>query len=119
MSETSTLSRSFPKGVGPSETQVLACIRCGLCSAVCPVYRESLLETDSPRGRIALVRAVLEGRLKPSRRFKGIVYECLACQACAALCPAGVRTDLLMMAARACLLQIEGCLLYTSDAADE
>jgi glycolate oxidase iron-sulfur subunit len=66
------------------------------------------METDAPRGRIALVRAVLEGRLEPSSRFKKIVYQCLACQACADLCPAGVRTDLLMMAARAYLLEQEG-----------
>ena len=108
MPDETALSRPFPEGVLPSEAQVLACIRCGLCSAVCPVYRESLLETDSPRGRIALVRAVLEGRLQPSPRFKKIVYECLACQACATLCPAGVRTDMLMMAARAYLLEREG-----------
>ncbi len=98
----------FPHGIIPDEAQVRACIRCGLCSAVCPVYQETLLETDAPRGRIALVRAVLEGRLAPSKRFKQIVYECMYCQACTTLCPAGVRTDQLMMAARAYLLQREG-----------
>lgn len=98
----------FPKGVIPSEAQIMACIRCGLCSAVCPVYQETLMETDAPRGRIALVRAVLEDRLEPSPRFKKIVYECLSCKACVDLCPAGVRTDQLMMAARAYLLEQEG-----------
>jgi len=106
MSEEKKLS--FPQGTIPDEAQVRACIRCGLCSAVCPVYQETLLETDAPRGRIALVRAVLEGRLEPSKRFKDVVYECLYCQACTNLCPAGVRTDLLMMAARANLLEREG-----------
>jgi len=108
MSTKETLTEPFPRGVLPDEAQVLACIRCGLCSAVCPVYQRTLLETDAPRGRIALVRAVLEGRLEPSRRFKQIVYECMYCQACTTLCPAGVRTDLLMMAARAYLLEREG-----------
>lgn len=98
----------FPRGTLPDAAQVRACIRCGLCSAVCPVYQQTLLETDAPRGRIALVRAVLEGRLKPGKRFKEIVYQCLYCQACTTLCPAGVRTDLLMMAARAYLLEREG-----------
>jgi Fe-S oxidoreductase len=101
-------NKPFPQGVIPDEAQIRACIRCGLCSAVCPIYQKSLLETDAPRGRIALVRAVLEGRLKPGRRFKKVVYECLYCQACTEVCPAGVRTDLLMMAARAYLLQREG-----------
>ncbi len=108
MSISDDAKEPFPRGVLPDEAQVRACIRCGLCSAVCPVYQESLLETDAPRGRIALVRAVLEGRLKPSRRFKKVVYECLYCQACTQICPAGVRTDLLMMAARAYLLRHEG-----------
>ncbi len=108
MSEETTLQESFPKGVIPDEDQLRACIRCGLCSAVCPVYQETLLETDAPRGRIALVRAVLEGRLRPSPRFRRIVYECMYCQACTTLCPAGVRTDQLMMAARAYLLELEG-----------
>jgi glycolate oxidase iron-sulfur subunit len=102
------MSEPFPNGTLPDEAQVRACIRCGLCSAVCPVYQQTLLETDAPRGRIALVRAVLEGRLRPGKRFKKVVYECLYCQACTTLCPAGVRTDLLMMAARAYLLQREG-----------
>ncbi len=106
MSEDKT--SSFPHGTIPDEAQVRACIRCGLCSAVCPVYQRTLLETDAPRGRIALVRAVLEGKLQPGKRFKKIVYECLYCQACTALCPSGVRTDLLMMAARAYLMQREG-----------
>src|SRR5512136_907477 len=106
MSAEKTLS--FPHGTLPDEAQARACIRCGLCSAVCPVYQETLLETDAPRGRIALVRAVLEGRLQPGKRFKKIVYDCLYCQACTTLCPAGVRTDLLMMAARAHLVQLEG-----------
>jgi len=79
-------ARSFPNGALPDEAQIRACIRCGLCSAVCPVYQETFLETDAPRGRIALVRAVLEGRLQPGKRFKKVVYECLYCQACTTLC---------------------------------
>ncbi len=108
MDMSDNVQEPFPRGVLPDEAQVRACIGCGLCSAVCPVYQESLLETDAPRGRIALVRAVLEGKLKPSRRFKKVVYECLYCQACTQICPAEVRTDLLMMAARAYLLRREG-----------
>ncbi|MBN1485894.1 MAG: (Fe-S)-binding protein [Chloroflexia bacterium] len=108
MSEKEIQSKPFPQGALPDEAQIQSCIRCGLCSAVCPIYQETRMETDAPRGRIALVRAVLEGRLEPSPRFKKIVYQCLACQACVDICPAGVRTDQLMMAARAYLLELEG-----------
>ena len=45
----------------PAEDAYLNCIRCGLCLAVCPTYREYLKETASPRGRVALARKGLEG----------------------------------------------------------
>ena len=50
----------------PDEAAYLNCIRCGLCLAVCPTYREDLKETASPRGRVALARKGLEGQLELS-----------------------------------------------------
>ena len=47
----------------PTQEQYLNCIRCGLCLAVCPTYREDLSEISSPRGRVALARKGLEGEL--------------------------------------------------------
>jgi len=47
----------------PDYDNVLACIRCGLCLSVCPTYNTDHLEVQSPRGRVALIRAVEEGRL--------------------------------------------------------
>ena len=46
------------------EDEALQCVRCGLCLSTCPGYRESLNETDSPRARVALVRAIKEGLLE-------------------------------------------------------
>lgn len=51
----------------PSEASYLNCIRCGLCLAVCPTYREHLTETASPRGRVALARMCT--RLRMSGQF--------------------------------------------------
>ena len=45
-----------------------ACIRCGLCLSVCPTYGETLLEEESPRGRIALAKAVAEGAVPPKAK---------------------------------------------------
>jgi glycolate oxidase iron-sulfur subunit len=75
----------------PDETAYLNCIRCGLCLAVCPTYREYLRETASPRGRVALARKGLEGELELSPNLIEQMYGCFACMACNEVCPVGIR----------------------------
>jgi glycolate oxidase iron-sulfur subunit len=75
----------------PTEEQYLFCIRCGLCLAVCPTYRASLKETESPRGRVILARKALEGELELSDNFKDQMQKCMACLACNAICPVGIK----------------------------
>jgi len=75
----------------PRYADLLNCMRCGLCLPVCPTYRELGNETDSPRGRVALGRAVAEGKLKLSPNLVDHMYRCLDCQACVTVCPSGVR----------------------------
>lgn len=75
----------------PSESQYLNCIRCGLCLAVCPTYREYLSETASPRGRVALARKGLEGELELSPNLARQMYACFDCMACNEICPVGIR----------------------------
>ncbi len=78
------------------------CVRCGLCLPTCPTYVETLLETSSPRGRIALIKAVDEGRIAPeSPGFLHQMSECLDCRACEAACPSGVAYGRLIEPARA------------------
>ena len=74
----------------PSEEKYLFCIRCGLCLSVCPTYKHSLRETESPRGRVALVRKALEGELELSANFDDHVHRCLGCLACDDICPVGI-----------------------------
>jgi glycolate oxidase iron-sulfur subunit len=85
----------------PTEEQYLFCIRCGLCLAVCPTYRLSLRETDSPRARVALVRKMMEGELPLKESFVGQMYKCLDCLACDNICPVGIRPAALALATRA------------------
>ena len=76
------------------EEEALHCIRCGLCLSACPTYRESLNETDSPRARVALVRAVKEGLLeRPTGEYSNAFFRCLMCGACTFSCPSGVAVD--------------------------
>ncbi len=75
----------------PSEKEYLNCIRCGLCLAVCPTYREYLSETASPRGRVALARKGLEGELELSPNLIEQMYACFDCMACNDICPVGIR----------------------------
>src|SRR5947207_464200 len=53
----------------PEYANLLACIRCGACLPVCPTYNTDLLEVQSPRGRVQLIRQVEEGLLEPSDNF--------------------------------------------------
>jgi glycolate oxidase iron-sulfur subunit len=77
------------------------CVRCGLCLPTCPTYVETLLETSSPRGRIALIEAVGNGRLDlTSPGFVHQMSECLDCRACEAACPSGVSYGRLLEPAR-------------------
>ncbi len=84
----------------PSEEQYLNCIRCGLCLAVCPTYREFLSETASPRGRVALARQGLEGELELSHNLFEQMYACFDCMACNEICPVGIKPADLALAMR-------------------
>ncbi len=80
---------------------VQQCMHCGLCLPTCPTYDATKLERNSPRGRIALMRAIADERLEPTRTFAEEMYFCLGCLACMTACPAGVNYAELFEHARA------------------
>ncbi len=80
-----------------------ACIRCGLCLSVCPTYQVSFKEEEGPRGRIAMLKALVEGHLGLTPDLVEHELNCLVCEACTAICPAGFRMEPAQVAFRAAL----------------
>jgi len=80
---------------------VQQCMHCGLCLPTCPTYDATKLERNSPRGRIALMRAIADDRLEVTQAFGEEMYFCLGCLACQTACPAGVNYAELFEHARA------------------
>ena len=70
--------------------QFYQCIKCGLCSATCPVCKELLLEKYTPRGKIQLARYHSQGELDLSGHCQDIFAKCLLCGSCVTTCPSGV-----------------------------
>jgi glycolate oxidase iron-sulfur subunit len=94
------------RGIDVPSIEVLNnCIHCGLCLPTCPTYALTNLERSSPRGRIRLIKSVVEGKLPISDGFIDEMNLCLDCQACETSCPAGIKFGSLVEAARAQIYQ--------------
>ena len=95
------LFAGFNAADAPAEADMYRCVHCGLCLSSCPTYGVTGLEMESPRGRIALMKAVNEGRVEISQRIVSHWEACLNCRACEAVCPSGVPYGRMMERTRA------------------
>ncbi len=73
-----------------SEKIFKKCVHCGMCNATCPTYGILGDELDGPRGRIYLIKDMLENNKKPTEKVVKHIDRCLSCYSCMTTCPAGV-----------------------------
>jgi len=88
--------------------QIVRCNRCGFCQAACPIFRATGHEAGVARGRLALLRGIVEGRVEWSPDLKEPLFACLLCGACTSHCFPAVPTADLITAARGQFLQKVG-----------
>ncbi len=88
--------------------EVEKCSRCGVCAAVCPVFRELQRETYSSRGKTEIAKALVAGELPYSSYTEDIFSKCLLCLTCKGACPAGVDQGKLILGIRAELAKRRG-----------
>ena len=85
----------------PERKLIDECVHCGFCLPACPTYQSWQQEMDTPRGRIYLMKAALEGRAEMTPAFVGHFDACLGCMGCVTSCPSGVQYAPLIEATRA------------------
>jgi len=73
------------------DDQMVACMKCGMCQAVCPVFAETMNESDVTRGKIALLENLAHEMIADANGVKEKLNKCLLCGSCAANCPSGVQ----------------------------
>ena len=92
-------ARSIP-GVDEAEDILRSCVHCGFCNATCPTYQVLGNELDGPRGRIYLIKQLLEGNNAGAKTLSHL-DRCLTCRNCETTCPSGVRYHTLLDIGRA------------------
>ncbi len=101
MQTTFTPEQLKDPGIARSNEILRSCVHCGFCTATCPTYQVLGDELDSPRGRIYLIKDMLENERKPDAKTVKHIDRCLSCLACMTTCPSGVHYMHLVDHARA------------------
>ena len=95
-------------GLAALRADIDACMRCGNCQAVCPVYHQVRREPAVARGKVVIAQALLNGEIEPDEEVARQLDLCLTCTACVDACPSGIRLDDIILAARAEVVRRRG-----------
>ena len=86
---------------------LFVCSRCGTCLAYCPVYKQTLNESFSPRGKMQILEAVSLGKIEYSDKVSEKIFTCTSCNICQGECPSGVKIENIAGIAREELVEIK------------
>src|ERR1041384_5703259 len=95
-----SLAQLADPDIAEADRILRACVHCGFCTATCPTYVLLGDELDSPRGRIYLIKEMLEKDKPPTQEVVKHIDRCLSCLACMTTCPSGVNYMHLVVQAR-------------------
>ncbi|SFN09158.1 (Fe-S)-binding protein [Thermodesulforhabdus norvegica] len=90
------------------EDDLIVCMRCGMCQSVCPLYRETRLETDVARGKLAILDGLRKSLFEKPDGVAQRLHRCLLCGSCQAQCPSGVKSVEIFLKARAIISEYRG-----------
>lgn len=101
------------------ESELNKCIRCGYCYELCPLFKSYTWESDTPRGKLLMIYAMINGSLEPSQEVVEKIFQCFYCKNCSDNCSAGVPITEILTDARADLIEagfeVEGTIVKIDD----
>ena len=89
--------------------QILQCSRCGFCQAVCPVYGATLRPSYNARGKMLILKEVMEGKIPLNDELVETLFQCTTCASCAENCPSGVNVPEIIKQVRKDMVHIGSC----------
>lgn len=89
--------------------QLLQCSRCGFCQAVCPVYGATLRPAYNARGKMLLLKEVMDGKIELNDELIETIFQCTTCASCTTNCPSGVKVPEVIKQARRDMVNVGSC----------
>jgi Fe-S oxidoreductase len=89
--------------------QILQCSRCGFCQAVCPVYGSTLRPAYNARGKMLLLKEVMDGKIELNDELIETLFQCTTCASCVENCPSGVNVPEIIKQVRKDMVNIGSC----------